>query len=78
MPDAPRPTRNQQLRHDLMTSLTVMQIHAQLLERRLRGMDGFSATDRRRLDTGLAAIVAAARVQAAAIERWAERWHAPD
>jgi hypothetical protein len=78
MPNGPHPARDQQLPHDLVTSLTAMQAHAQLLERRLRGMDGFSAADRACLESGLAAIVAAARAQGATIERWTQRRRARD
>lgn len=49
------------LRHDLLSSLTIVCGQTQLLQRQLRRMDGFSDGDRQRLETGLAVILTAAR-----------------
>ena len=59
------------LRHDLLSSLTIVSGQTQLLQRQLRRMDGFSDRDRQRLETGLAVILTAARALGASIEQLA-------
>jgi hypothetical protein len=62
------PSDAHQLRHDLLSSLTIVCGQTQLLQRQLRRMDGVSAGDRQRLETGLAVILTAARALAIRIE----------
>ncbi len=57
-----------QLRHDVLSPLTVVCAQTQLLQRQLRKMDGFADGDRQRLETGLAVILRAARALGASIE----------
>ena len=64
--DAPRDAY--QLRHDLLSTLTIVCGRTQLLQRQLRRMDGFSDGDRQRLEAGLAMILTAARTLGASIE----------
>ena len=56
------------LRHDLCSSLTLIQAQTQLLQRQVRRMDGFSDGDRQRLEAGLAMILASARALGAKID----------
>jgi hypothetical protein len=65
------PSDAHQLRHDLLSSLTIVCGQTQLLQRQLRRMDGFSDGDRQRLETGLAVILTAARALGTNIERLA-------
>ena len=62
------PSDASQLRHDLLSTLTIVCGQTQLLQRQLRRMDGFSDGDRQRLETGLAVILTAARTLGASIE----------
>ena len=62
------PSDAYQLRHDLLSTLTIVCGQTQLLQRQLRRMDGFSDGDRQRLETGLAVILTAARTLGASIE----------
>ena len=57
-----------QLRHDLCSSLTLIQGQTQLLQRQVRRMDGFSDGDRQRLEAGLAMILASTRALGAKID----------
>ena len=56
-----------QLRHDLLSSLTIVSGQSHQLQRQPRRMDGFSDGDRQRLETGLAVILTAACVLATRI-----------
>jgi hypothetical protein len=62
------PSDAHQLRHDLLSSLTIVCGQTQLLQRQLRRMDGFSDGDRQRLEAGLAVILTAARALGARAE----------
>lgn len=53
--DAPRDSR--QLRHELVSALTVIQSQTRLLQRHLRRMDGLVDGDRQHLEAGLTVIL---------------------
>ena len=57
-----------QLRHDLLSSLTIVSGQTQLLQRQLRRMNGVSAGDRQCLEMGLAVILTAAHALGTRIE----------
>ena len=56
------------LRHHALSSMTIIQGQAQLLQRQLQRMDGFSDGDRHRLEQGLARIWASARALGTLLE----------
>lgn len=61
------------LRHDLNSGLTIIHARAELLRRQILRRDGFSDEDRRWLAEGLAAILVAARMLEARIDRLPRR-----
>ena len=66
---AATPRDSRHLRHELFSTLTVIQRQAHLLQRHLRRMDGHVDGDRERLEVGLTVILTAVHELGAKIDR---------
>jgi hypothetical protein len=66
---AATPRDSQHLRHELFSTLTVIQSQAHLLQRHLRRMDGLVDGDRERLEVGLTVILTSVHELGAKIDR---------
>jgi len=66
---AATPRDSRHLRHELCTTLTIIQSQAQVLQRHLRRMDGLEDGDRERLEVGLTVILTSEHDLGARIDR---------